>query len=156
MFPGDLGYQDKVIEAKIIQRLDNIKEEKPEPKIVTEVSATIYNPTRGQCGPQPLITADGSKIDLQKLEKRELKWIAISPDLKKVYPLGTKVRLECDICCGSHKVKHFSGIYEIHDLMSPRWKKKIDLLVHPKHNPDYPHGNYYRIRMEKLEKEEDA
>lgn len=47
------------------------------------VTATVYNATVSQCDSSPLKTADGSKIDIVKLNNNELHWIAISQDLLK-------------------------------------------------------------------------
>ena len=88
------------------------------------VSCTVYNPTKSQCWGNPLITADGSKISISSLEKGEIRWIAVSRDLLRVhgFKLGDKVKLTCE------KEPRIDGVWEIHDTMAERWRKKIDLL----------------------------
>lgn len=48
---------------------------------VTHVKLTCYQPVKSQCNNQPLITADGSKINLHHLKNNKIKWCAISRDL---------------------------------------------------------------------------
>lgn len=86
-----------------------------------EVLATKYNPVPGQCDSDPLVTADNSKIDLTLLENYELRWIAISRDLKEHYNFGDTVYVDCDnpkLC----------GHWVIHDVMNKRFTKRIDFL----------------------------
>lgn len=85
------------------------------------VTVTKYNPVVEQCDSDPLITADGSFIDTLKLRKGDLKWIAISRDLRKDYSYGDTVIIESvsgEIC----------GEYVVHDTMNPRWSFRIDIL----------------------------
>lgn len=95
------------------------EEEIGDVKIVT---ATYYNPVKEQCNSNPLITASGKEIDIELLEKGELKWIAVSRDLLKIYKYGDIVRITCD-----HDPS-INGDYEITDTMHERFKNKIDLL----------------------------
>ena len=105
------------------------------------VRTTYYNPVEAQCDSDPLITADGSEIDLRKLQKGNLKWLAISQDLLPEYPLGTKVKIT------SKKYPEISGVYVIHDVMNPRFKYSIDVLSHI----DYGHiFGTHLTRMEKV------
>lgn len=82
------------------------------------VVATIYKPYK-----KNNITASGYKFKA-KLEDTT-KIIAVSRDLKKEYPFGSKV-----LILG---VGELSGVYTVHDLMAARWKKKIDILVPKKY-----------------------
>lgn len=99
------------------------------------VLATKYNAVKSQCDSDPLITADNSKIDLKKLNKHQLRWIAVSQEMTKVFNLnmGDKVFIECD----NPKI---NGIWEIHDHMNKRFSRRIDLLVplNDKYNFDRP------------------
>lgn len=92
--------------------------EYPEEKIVT---VTKYNPVVGQCDADPLITADGSFIDTLKLKNGDLKWIAISRDLRSDFNYGDTVIIYSD--CGE-----IDGEYVVHDTMNARWKSRIDIL----------------------------
>lgn len=81
------------------------------------VTATIYKPSMG---PR---TADGTRINSKNA--KGLKLIAISWDLRKLYPFGTKVLIT--------GAGHLDGIYTVRDLMHKKWSKKIDILVDPGH-----------------------
>ena len=99
------------------------------------VRVTYYNPDPKQCYGDPLVTADGSKISLTKLKQGKLKWIAISRDLKKIYPLGSRVKVV------SEKFPKISGTYEVHDVMGPRARSSIDILLHESHGHLFPVHN---------------
>lgn len=88
------------------------------------VKITVYHPVEGQCDSTPLETADLSKIDLQKLQKGQLRWIAVSRDLLKEFSYGDSVYLESSN-------PDISGYYEIHDTMNKRFTRYVDLLVYP-------------------------
>lgn len=88
-----------------------------------KVTATVYNPVESQCDSDPLITADNSKICLNKLNKGELRWIAISRDLRKHFKYGDVVLLSCE------SNPEINGEWEVHDTMNSRFSNKIDLLV---------------------------
>jgi len=98
------------------------------PSIVEEdliwhtVTATYYHPVHSQCSGNPLITASGKKIDIEKLKKGHIKWIAVSRDLLQIFNYGDTVYLKCD-----HDPS-IDGEYVIVDTMHKRMKKKIDLL----------------------------
>ena len=48
---------------------------------ITHVTLTTYNAVARQCDNTPLITADGTKIDVKKLKKGNIKYCAVSRDL---------------------------------------------------------------------------
>lgn len=95
---------------------------KDKKKKIFNVTATVYRPNKEECDSDPLITADNSKIDLSKLEKGQIKWIAVSRDLRKYFPYGRKVIIMCE------EDSSINGIYEIRDTMNERWRKRIDFL----------------------------
>ena len=95
-------------------------------KIKTKVTATIYHPIGKQCDNSPLITADGSKISLSKLKNKQLKWIAVSRDLRGTYKYGDIVKVVV-----KKGDKSIEGEYEVHDTMNPRFTNRIDILSHP-------------------------
>lgn len=82
------------------------------------VTVTKYNPTVDQCDSDPLITADGSFIDLEKLNNGELKWIAISRDLRSEFNYGDTVFLTGGI----------EGEFIVRDTMNPKWTSRVDIL----------------------------
>jgi 3D (Asp-Asp-Asp) domain-containing protein len=89
-----------------------------EKKFVTHVTLTTYNAVASQCDDSPLITADGTKIDMKKLKRGKIKYCAVSRDLLWCIPLGSVVHIE------GH------GYYEVRDTMNERFNHYIDILQH--------------------------
>ncbi len=102
------------------------------------VTATVYNPVEGQTDDSPLATADGSKIDLKKLKKKRIKWIAVSRDLLKDYEYGAKVKITCT------SYPSINGTYEVHDTMNKRFSNRIDILSAEKDSV----GLYKEVKIE--------
>ena len=84
----------------------------------THVTITTYNAVRSQCDRSPLITADGTKIDHNKVKSGKQRIVAISRDLLYAIPLGSLIYVE------GH------GYYEVRDTMNSRFKHRIDILQH--------------------------
>lgn len=84
----------------------------------THVTITTYNAVRSQCDRSPLITADGTKIDHNKVKSGKQRIVAISRDLLYAIPLGSLIYVE------GH------GYYEVRDTMNSRFKHSIDILQH--------------------------
>ena len=61
--------------------------------ITSHASITVYQPIKAQCDSQPLITSDGSKIDLKELKNGNIKWCAISQDLLYLFPKNKSKRI---------------------------------------------------------------
>ena len=87
-------------------------------KFITHVTLTTYNAVASQCDDNPLITADGTKIDLKKLKKGKIKYCAVSRDLLWCIPLGSIIHIE------GH------GYYEVRDTMNARFNHYVDILQH--------------------------
>ena len=87
-------------------------------QFITHVTITTYNAVRSQCDRSPLITADGTKIDHNKVKNGEQKIVAISRDLLYAIPLGSVIYVEG------------YGKYEVRDTMNSRFKHRIDILQH--------------------------
>ena len=111
-----------------------------------KVTATLYQPCVGQCDKTPLITADGSKINLKELERGRLKWIALSQDLidSKDWNYGDTILVES----GDSKI---DGIYILHDTMNKRWKKRIDILILSR-TKDFGQGVWRDVKISKISK----
>lgn len=92
--------------------------------IVTHVKLTCYQPVKEQCDLEPLITSDGSKINLKHLKQGKLKWCAISRDLLWLFPKDKQKRIYID----------GFGIYEVRDIMNKRFTHRVDILIHPNDN----------------------
>lgn len=107
--------------------LNKSKDSVPEIKgKVIYARVTCYQPVKSQCGSNPLVTADGSRIHFGKLKRGEIKWCAVSRDISRMFPKGCK-----------KKMIHIEGygIYEVKDATSARLTKTVDLLIHPTHKP---------------------
>ena len=83
------------------------------------VTLTTYSATVGQTDSTPHITASGFKIDTTNPKKHRI--IAVSRDLKKKWPFGTKVRIK--------KAGKYNGVYTVKDVMNKRYKNRIDILI---------------------------
>lgn len=82
----------------------------------TRVTLTTYNAVKSQCDGNPLITADGTKINLKKLREGKIKYVAISRNLLPYIPLGSIIHIEG------------YGYYEVRDTMNKRFKHYVDIL----------------------------
>ena len=98
----------------------------------THVTLTCYQPVKNQCNNQPLVTADGSKINLHHLKRGSIKWCAISRDLLYLFPKGKPKRIY---------IEGF-GTYQVRDVMNRRFRHSVDILIHPK--------NSKRIKLNKV------
>ena len=102
------------------------------------VTVTTYSITEGETDSTPLITASGFKINPNNPKKHRI--IAVSRDLKRKYKFGQKVKIT--------NAGKYNGEYVIRDLMHPRWKNKIDILI----NPSDKHTKLRRVKMYRVEK----
>ena len=96
-----------------------------------KIKATYYNPTAAQCDGNPLVTGSGYKINLKKLKNKEIKIVALSRDLLKIYPYGSEIYV--------HQPVHLRGTYRVEDTMNSRFRNRIDFLVYDKLNVDSVH-----------------
>lgn len=103
------------------------------------ISCTVYNafdPNQGWGDGS--ITASGKKIDPLKLKNGEIKYIAISHDLREYFSFGDSVWVDIPNST-------LSGVYYIEDLMHKRWHRKIDLLTY-----DLKLGKWNNVTITKL------
>lgn len=91
-------------------------------KTITHVTLTYYQPVKAQCNSEPLVTSDGSKINLHHLKHNRIKWCAVSRDLLWLFPKNKPKRVY---------IEGF-GIYEVKDITNKRFKHRVDILIHPK------------------------
>ncbi len=89
------------------------------------VTATVYHAISNQTDDTPLITASNKTIDIKKLNKGHIKWIAVSPDLMRKY----KFSFGDEIIIESSTNKKLNGIYFIEDVSNVCIKNTIDILV---------------------------
>lgn len=102
---------------------------------VTHVTITCYQPVRSQCAGNPLITSDGSKIDLNKLKRKQIRWCAVSRDLLYLFPKDKPKRIKIEGRTG------LNGIWEVKDVTNKRFKHRVDILIHPQDKTRFKHNN---------------
>ena len=146
MLPVELaesGIVASTYNNKEFQYNEIFKKEQPKEWVVT---ATTYNPVIGQTNSDPTLTADMSRINLKKLKKGQIKWIAVSRDFLKRGDLkyGDKVEIVCE------QRPDLNGVYEIHDTMNKRFKNKIDILQ----DISEKGGLFRNVKLTKIEMEE--
>jgi len=87
-----------------------------------EVNVTMYQPNEIQCDDTPDITADGTKIRINKAS--EYKFVALSRNLLKrwggAFDYGDFVLIK-----GTGKK---DGVYNVRDTMNPKWVNVVDIL----------------------------
>lgn len=83
------------------------------------VTLTTYSPTEGETDSTPHLTASGFKIDKDNPKRHRI--IAVSRDLKKKWPFGTKVRIK--------NAGKYNGVYTVKDVMNKRHENRIDILI---------------------------
>ena len=111
------------IEDEVEEQISEYVEETQEERDI-KIRLTVYNPVTEQCDSTPDITADNSKIDMKKLKKGNLRWVAVSRDLLAMSGFGEKIKIHCP---GDPSL---SGVYEIHDVMNARYRESVDVLFH--------------------------
>ena len=99
------------------------------------VVCTVYNAVPEQCNNDPMHTAFMFKLDLNNPYKHRI--IAVSRDLLKKYPKGTKVVI---------KGTSYDGVYTVMDKMNKRYTKRIDVLI----NQDMPIGKWEKTKLIKI------
>ena len=109
---------DEPITDSIQVEIDSLKKVNNSGRFITHVTLTTYNPVAAQCDSDPLVTADGTKIDLNKLKKGKIKYCAVSRDLLWCLPYGSVLEIE------GH------GMYIVKDTMNERFNHCIDILQH--------------------------
>jgi 3D (Asp-Asp-Asp) domain-containing protein len=95
-----------------------------QPVFTHRVAASVYFPDEAQTDSQPLITADGSHIDRNKVRKH--RWIAVSRNLLKRW--GGKLHYGDTLQVAGISAE-LDGTYIIRDTMNRRLKNTIDILV---------------------------
>jgi len=94
---------------------------------------TVYNAISSQTDSNPLETADQSIIDLKQLQRGDLRWIAISRDLKSQLSFGdTIIVSKCEEKFTEKDYRgnnYYLGEWVVRDVMNKRFKNKIDFLV---------------------------
>ncbi len=84
------------------------------------VNGTYYYPG----GKLAWKTASGDRIDSDKLKNREIRWVAVSPDVFAAgFKMGDTIVVQCD------KAPRLNGKWVIKDRMGKRTHRSVDFLV---------------------------
>jgi 3D (Asp-Asp-Asp) domain-containing protein len=120
-----LPMEINMMEREIVKEIKGI-----EPDIVT---VTTYSPSIEQTDSTPLITASGFEINPINPKKHRI--IAVSRDLKKKYKFGKKVRIT--------GIGKLSGTYTVRDVMNKRYRKRVDILI----GEDDTHTSFRKAKL---------
>lgn len=112
---------NKIVLIILIAIVVSLPSQAQKKRTITHCRVTVYHPVKSQTDNTPLITADGSHIDLQKLKRREIRWCAISRDLLWLFPKDKPKRILIEGL----------GVYEVRDTMNARFDHCVDILLHP-------------------------
>ena len=104
------------LEINMMEREIKMEIKGIEPDIVT---VTTYSPTVEQTDSTPLITASGFEINPINPKKQRI--VAVSRDLKKKYKFGKKIRIT--------GIGKLSGTYTVRDVMNKRYRKRVDIII---------------------------
>lgn len=122
-----LGTVEKITEEEILSETVIAKK---------NITLTFYNPVRSQCDKDPHITADGSKIDMKKLQNGQLRWCAISRDLFQIYSYGDEIWIESENPL-------IRGYWVVKDTMAAKKKNCVDLLLPVEHKTGFGKEHTY-------------
>jgi len=100
-----------------------------------KVHATVYNAVPAQTNNDPGHTAFMFELDLDNPYKHKI--IAVSRDLLKEYPKGTKVYITGTT---------YDGVYVVMDKMNKRYTDRIDLLI----NEEMQIGSWPNVTITKM------
>jgi len=100
-----------------------------------KVHATVYNAVPAQTNNDPGHTAFMFELDLDNPYKHKI--IAVSRDLLKEYPKGTKVYV---------RGTTYDKVYTVMDKMNKRYTDRIDLLI----NEEMQIGNWPNAIITKI------
>ncbi|MDX5418264.1 MAG: hypothetical protein LPK09_03535 [Hymenobacteraceae bacterium] len=107
------------------------------------VTATVYYPEKGQTDGNPLITADGSRINPKNPKKH--RWIALSRDMLARW--GGSIQYGDTVWVRGIS-NDMDGIYIVRDTMNSRFRNRIDILVGRR---DKIYGRWDNVEIAKAE-----
>ena len=84
-----------------------------------KMNATYYMPGKG-CG---WVTASGDRIDINKLRNRQIRWVALSPDMFRNH--GFKMGDVIEVISDKQEI---AGFWVVKDKTAERHKNHIDFL----------------------------
>ncbi|PVY41291.1 hypothetical protein C8E01_105220 [Pontibacter virosus] len=139
--PSEVKEQE-LISPRLIEKVQEYPDY-PEYPETFNVTATVYYPERGQTDGNPLITADGSRINPKNPKKH--RWIALSRDMLTRW--GGNIHYG-DTVWVSGISEDLDGQYIVRDTMNRRFRNRIDILVGRKDNI---YGKWENVKIAKSE-----
>jgi 3D (Asp-Asp-Asp) domain-containing protein len=135
---------DENSELRLItpRKIEKVQEQPQEPESYN-VTATVYYPEKGQTSGDPLITADGSRINPKNPKKH--RWIALSRDMLARW--GGDIQYGDTVWVRGISDK-LDGMYIVRDTMNGRFRNRIDILVGRK---DKIYGRWDNVEIAKAE-----
>ena len=108
-------------------------------RIITHCTVTSYNAVKSQTDDSPNITADGTRLNHEKVKNGTQRIAAISRNLLWLIPYGSIIEVEG------------YGIFEVRDTMNKRYKHCVDILQHSS-KPNFKEENVKITVIRKGEK----
>lgn len=118
---------------KTFKKLNRIRLNRPIKSEFIQIDrATTYNAVASQCDSNPFTTADGSRIDPDKLQDRKIRWCALSRDFLArwggLFDYGDTIQV------GSFSSPQINGKWVVHDCMNKRYTNSLDFLFDSENN----------------------
>jgi 3D (Asp-Asp-Asp) domain-containing protein len=140
--PPNEGKELKMITPEKIEKVQELPFYPEYPETFT-VTATVYYPEKGQTSGNPLITADGSRINPKNPKKH--RWIALSRDMLARW--GGEIQYGDTVWVRGIS-DELDGKYIVRDTMNRRFRNRIDILVGRK---DKIYGKWENVEIAKSE-----
>ncbi|MCP2044775.1 hypothetical protein [Pontibacter sp. HSC-36F09] len=134
--------EQELISPRLIEKVQEYPDYPEYPETFT-VTATVYYPEKGQTDGNPLITADGSRINPKNPKKH--RWIALSRDMLTRW--GGDIHYG-DTVWVRGVSDELDGQYIVRDTMNRRFRNRIDILVGRKDNI---YGRWENVKIAKAE-----
>jgi 3D (Asp-Asp-Asp) domain-containing protein len=129
----------EMITPRKIEKVQNY----PQQPEAYSVTATVYYPEKGQTDGNPLITADGSRINPKNPKKH--RWIALSRDMLARW--GGDIQYGDTVWVRGIS-DELDGMYIVRDTMNRRFTNRVDILVGRK---DKIYGRWDNVEIAKEE-----
>jgi 3D (Asp-Asp-Asp) domain-containing protein len=118
---------------KTFKKLNRIRVNRPiKSEFIQLDRATTYNAVASQCDSDPLTTADGSRIDPDKLRDGKIRWCALSRDFISrwggLFDYGDTIQV------GSFSSPQINGKWIVKDCMNKRYTNSLDFLFDSENN----------------------
>ena len=118
---------------KTFKKLNRIRLNRPIKSEFIQIDrATTYNAVASQFDNDPFTTADGSRIDPDKLRDMKIRWCALSRDFLARW--GGLFDYGDTIVVGSFSSPQINGKWVVKDCMNKRYTNSLDFLFDSENN----------------------